>query len=176
MTLTVYAPPVRDRDEARREAAVRASGVLDASDDPQLRWMVESVRRSLRADVAAISILHQDWRYVVVASGTIPGVHSRRTSFCGHAIVGDDPVFCVADASRDARFAGNPYVEEGIVGFYAGVVLQGPEGYALGTLCVYDSAPRGGLTGFERSALVASGARVSERLAQRAEQSARPLH
>ena len=66
----------------------------------------------------------------------------RDTSFCGHAILGDD-LFIIPDASVDERFADNPAVlNDSYVRFYAGYPLKAPNGHKLGTLCIVDYQPR----------------------------------
>jgi signal transduction histidine kinase len=66
----------------------------------------------------------------------------RDTSFCGHAIAGNEEVMIVPDAREDKRFKGNPLVEGFKAIFYAGAPLIDKNGYKLGTLCVYDHQPR----------------------------------
>jgi GAF domain-containing protein len=67
---------------------------------------------------------------------------SRDISFCGHAILADS-LMVVPDALDDPRFAANPLVTgDPQVRFYAGAVVRGPSGHALGTLCVLDYYPR----------------------------------
>jgi len=66
----------------------------------------------------------------------------REISFCGHAILSEQPIFIVENANDDERFHDNPIVEDFKVSFYAGVPLINPDGFPLGTLCVYDMKPR----------------------------------
>jgi diguanylate cyclase (GGDEF)-like protein/PAS domain S-box-containing protein len=63
-------------------------------------------------------------------------------SFCDHTLT-DQDVVVVQDASKDDRFADNPFVTgpHGIR-FYAGVALRDADGFPLGTLAVADVTPR----------------------------------
>jgi len=67
---------------------------------------------------------------------------ARDISFCTHAIQAKDP-FVVRDAALDPRFANNPLVTgDPHIRSYAGIPLQTPEGYIVGTLCAIDQVPR----------------------------------
>ncbi|HEV2688136.1 MAG TPA: PAS domain S-box protein, partial [Bryobacteraceae bacterium] len=67
----------------------------------------------------------------------------REMSFCAHTILQRD-VLVVSDTLEDHRRLENcPLATHGGVRFYAGAPLMSKEGYALGTLCVMDSIPRG---------------------------------
>ena len=66
----------------------------------------------------------------------------RSTTFCTH-VIDDGMPLVVENATEDVRFADNPHVTApGGVRFYAGVPIHAPGGIAVGTLCVFDAAPR----------------------------------
>ncbi len=66
---------------------------------------------------------------------------SRDTSFCGHAILGNE-AFIIPNALEDPRFVDNPLVlHDPNIRFYAGCPLT-VNGYKLGTLCIMDKMPR----------------------------------
>ena len=84
-------------------------------------------------------------RFLATHGSDLPG-NPRELTFCRHFEDVRD-VAVVPDAAADGRFAANPLVA-GAPGlrFYAGAPMVTPEGHALGTVCVFDTAPRDGLT------------------------------
>jgi len=63
-------------------------------------------------------------------------------SICKHTIL-QNGIFAVPDITKDARFSDNPLVTGAPhLRFYAGAVLETPEGLPIGTLCVLDYQPR----------------------------------
>lgn len=85
--------------------------------------------------VNIISAAHQ---HQVGAWGVDPGVCSRGDSMCAKVFLTGEKTI-VADASRDPRFADNPFVtgELGRVRFYASVPLEMTSGFIPGSLCVF---------------------------------------
>jgi two-component sensor histidine kinase len=64
------------------------------------------------------------------------------SSICAHAILQPD-LFVVPDTTLDSRFADNPLVTgDPHLRFYAGALLETPDGLPLGTVCVLDYKPR----------------------------------
>jgi len=159
--ITLYEPAPMLADERQRERAVEASGALRLRSDPALQAIVEELRRSFAVSQAAVSILHSDWQYLIAAAGLPDGPYSRRTSFCGHAIEQPHTVFCIPDAQRDDRFAGNPVVVEGNgLRFYAAAPLIGADHVTLGAVCVADRHPRAMLDGPAACRLTAAAQEV----------------
>lgn len=71
-----------------------------------------------------------------------PGETPLDVSICAHAIL-QPGLLVVSDTLKDQRFADNPLVAgEPHLRFYAGGLLESPEGLPLGTLCVLDYKPR----------------------------------
>lgn len=154
-------------NEEARQQVVAASGALDARSDAVLQSLVEEATASLGTGMAAISIVYKEWQYLIAAVGMAPGVYSRRTSLCGHAIAASEQIFCIGDMQADDRFAGNPVVtDDQQLRFYAGAVLTDGEGVPLGTLCVFDQQARAVLDAAERARLHALAARVMARLSE----------
>ena len=92
--------------------------------------------------IALITLLDTKRNFLKSHYGLDFNQSPREISFCGHAIVSKEPIFIIEDATKDNRFCDNPLISEYNVSFYAGVPLINPDGYALGTLCIYDTVPR----------------------------------
>lgn len=166
MGITVYEPAPTPLDEVARERAVLSSRALAIRNDARLQELVEEGRRKLGAGMAAVSILYQDWQYLIAASGVMSRTYSRRTSLCAYAIMTRD-VFYVGDARADERFADNPMLVDGQhLRFYAGAPLVGEEQMPLGTLCVFDRRPRATFSDWDRQQLRGLADMATARLAE----------
>lgn len=167
MGVIFYAAAPTLADEAERETVIAASGLLDARDDVALTGLVREARRAFGTAMAGITILYQDWQYLIAADGLPSGVHSRRASFCGHTVAGEDGLLVVRDTHADERFAGNPNVMEGdAIRFYAGAALPGAGGVVLGALCIFDPCPRRTFVTEEEARLRAYAKRASLRIGE----------
>lgn len=91
---------------------------------------------------SAINVITHDQQHQVAAAGIDPSVCSRADSMCV-AVLDDVRTVVAPDASRDPRFATNPFVSGEIdtVRFYASAPLVTPEGTTIGRLCVFDDQP-----------------------------------
>jgi signal transduction histidine kinase len=139
--------------------------VLDTAADTDIDALTRLAAHLCQAPVAAVSLVDAERQWFLSRLGIAAPETPRGVSFCTHAIEGDG-IFEVADATRDARFAGTPLVVgEPHVVFYAGAPLVTPAGHAIGALCVIDHAPRT-LTADQREALTLIGRQVMRRLEQ----------
>ena len=130
-------------DDLERLAALRSYDILDTEPEPEFDDIARLAAEICRTPMAFVSLVDQDREFFKAAVGG-GGVREspRDISFSGHAIVGERPLV-VPDALQDTRFAENPNVIGGPrVRSYAGVPLITRHGYAIGTLCVKDTAPR----------------------------------
>lgn len=128
-------------DEARRLAAIEALGLLSPYIEDGMTRVVRLAAQVTGLPSAGFSLVgqHEQW---FKASVGVPYTRSpRATAFCAHAIASSRPLV-VADARRDPRFRDSPVVAGPPgVRFYAGTAVRDLEGYAVGTLCVLDTAP-----------------------------------
>ncbi len=169
MVISIYQVAPQPANEAAREDAVIRSEALTAAGLGELQVVVDRASAAFGAPMAAISIVFRDWQYLIATKGIKPGVYRRATSFCGHAIMTPDDVLIVEDATRDARFAGNPAViDEPGLRFYAGAPLLDAQGLPLGALCVVDGAPRPMLSQGKKAELAAMAREIVEILGRHA--------
>ncbi|WP_375428351.1 sensor histidine kinase [uncultured Sphingomonas sp.] len=131
----------------------------------------------LDAPLATVTVMDDEYQHFLSAHGVdLPG-SPRNLSFCTHFM--DEPgVSVVPDAAADPRFADNLYVTGDFkLRFYAGAPLVTPDGETLGSVCVYDTVPREGLTEMQRHGLAilakAAMGRLDDRRAEREREEAR---
>ncbi len=129
-------------DEDDRLAALRALLILNTPPEQRFDRIVAFAAHEFDMPRAAISLVDADRQWFKAGIGLSGSESSRSESFCGHAILRDEPMV-VPDALQDPRFADNPNVTQSPpVRFYAGAPLTLPSGHNVGTLCVFDEQPR----------------------------------
>lgn len=129
-------------NEKQRLAAVKSYHLLDTLPEKDFDNITALTASICDVPIALVTLLDADRNFLKSHYG-VPFTESpRNTSFCAHAILDDDHIFVVEDARKDPRFEKNPFVTDMNAIFYAGVRLLNPDGYPLGTLCVFDTKPR----------------------------------
>jgi sigma-B regulation protein RsbU (phosphoserine phosphatase) len=129
-------------DDADRLVALHDLNLLDTPPEERFDRITRLLTLVLRVPMAYISLVDADRQWFKSSCGLANPQTPRSISFCGHAILSDEPMI-VPDAAEDARFCDNPLVTgEPHIRFYAGHPLTGPGGHKVGTLCVADHRPR----------------------------------
>ena len=130
-------------DEAERLADLKDLNILDTPREPRFDRLTELAADVLDMPMVFVNLVDADRQWFKSTCG-LSGVETtpRDVGFCAHAIHEPD-LMLVPDASKDERFADNPFVTGDFhLRFYAGVPIRGRKGKAIGTLCLVDSRPR----------------------------------
>jgi diguanylate cyclase (GGDEF)-like protein len=129
-------------DENIRLTKLRALNILDTEPEERFDRLTRMAKRMFDVPIALVSLVDENRQWFKSCIGLDILETPRDISFCGHAILGDEP-FIISDTRTDERFADNPLVTgEPHIRFYAGCPLELPKGHKLGTLCIIDKKPR----------------------------------
>src|SRR3954470_14780700 len=129
-------------NEAERLAALYSLHILDTPAEERFDRVTRLALQLFNVPIAYVSIIDANRQWFKSACGINRGQTDRGISFCGHAIMQDEPLI-IPDALLDDRFYDNPLVtEDPKFRFYAGCPLQTASGQKVATLCIGDRAPR----------------------------------
>ena len=151
--------PKLPENELQRLSILSEYLLLDTLPEAEYDNITKLIATICNAPVSLITMIDKDRNFFKSHQGVPMQESPRDISFCGHAILSDDPIFIVKDARLDSRFIDNPLVDLADAIFYAGVPLINPEGLALGTLCIFDHEPRD-LSELQIDALITLGKQV----------------
>jgi diguanylate cyclase (GGDEF)-like protein len=133
--------PIPENDSARVESLQRML-LSSLPNEEELDRVTRTAQRLFGAPIVLITLVDRDRQWFKSCIGLTVRETPRAISFCGHAIVQDEPLI-VEDALSDDRFADNPLVlRKPKIRSYAGRTLRNSENFAIGTLCVLDRKPR----------------------------------
>ena len=134
--------PIIPADETERLAALHELRLLDTPAEERFDRITRTASALFQVPIALISLVDANRQWFKARTGLEIHETPRSISFCGHTILGTDPLI-VGDALEDPRFADNPLVTGSpSIRFYAGMPLNSASGKRLGTLCLIDRVPR----------------------------------
>ena len=128
--------------ETDRLNALKEYGILDTEFEQNFDEIVQLASQICETPVSLVTLVDADRQWFKAAVGTEIRETPLNMAFCTKAIKQPN-LFTVEDLSADEDFQNNPLVAGNPnVRFYAGVPLETPDGFPLGTLCVLDYKPR----------------------------------
>lgn len=139
--------------ESQRLAALYRYGVLDTEPEAAFDAITELAACICQTEAALLSLVDQDRLWFKAQLGFDRNSAPRAHAPCAQAIEQADDRPMLVDPAGDPRFAAHPALGAA-AGWhlYAGAPLVTPQGWAVGTLCVLDHAPRA-LTARQQQAL-----------------------
>jgi two-component system, NtrC family, sensor kinase len=154
--------------EVARLKALKGYHVLDTDPEAALDDLTILAAQICEAPIALISLVdeHRVWFKSQVGCDLIEIL--RESSFSAQAILQPSQILVIPDAAAEERFATNPLVIDApYIRFYGGTPLVTPDGFVIGTLCVFDRVPRH-LTSQQQESLRILGRQVVMQLESRA--------
>jgi two-component sensor histidine kinase len=128
--------------EEFRLAALRSYGILDTPREEDFDEVVRVAALICDAPISVVNLIDNGRQWFKAEVGLGVRETPLESSLCAHAILQPD-LFIVPDTTLDNRFCDNALVlGDPHLRFYAGALLETPEGFPLGTVCVLDYKPR----------------------------------
>jgi signal transduction histidine kinase len=126
--------------EEQRLANLLSYEILDTSREMRFDHLVHLANAICGTERSVISLIDSERQWFKARIGIDADETPRSLSFCSHTIQQND-VMEIEDARNDERFKAHPAVVSGDLRFYAGAPMTSPEGFNLGTLCVFGNKP-----------------------------------
>lgn len=129
--------------ETQRVAALQEYELLDRPADAELAALVRVATAVAGVPTATLNLIDSEYQCQLAPVGFVGRNTPRSDSMCALHFRSGGTVH-VPDARREPDYAGNPWVDGrlGSVRCYVSVPLVNPDGFALGTLCVFDVVER----------------------------------
>ncbi|GAA2896619.1 hypothetical protein Acy02nite_61110 [Actinoplanes cyaneus] len=131
-----------DEREQRRLAALHEYRLLDSPAGDELEAVVRVAATVAGVPTATLNLIDENRQCQLTTVGFTGGDSARSDSMCAIRFETGEFTY-LPDASLDATYRGNPWVTgvHADVRFYASAPLISPDGFALGSLCVFHDRP-----------------------------------
>jgi two-component sensor histidine kinase len=128
--------------ERERLAVLDRYEILDTPPEEEFDNIVRVVSAICDTPISLISLVGEGRQWFKSKYGTEMEGSPLEGSICAHALL-QPGLLEVPDTLEDKRTVDNPFVEgDPKVRFYAGALLETPEGLPIGTICTLDFKPR----------------------------------
>jgi GAF domain len=128
-------------NEAARLAALGRYNVLDTPPEVVFDQFAGLTAGLLNVPIAMVGLIDSERHWFKAAVGADFPYNMRENSFCQYTIL-EDKVLCIPDTQLDDRVNDILPVTLFGVRFYAGMPLTTPDGFNIGTVCIFDYQPR----------------------------------
>lgn len=129
-------------NESQRLEVLNQYQILDTPPEEIFDELAQLAANFCETPIALISIVDADREWFKSKIGVTISEVPRSISFGSYTIL-QSQILIIPDTLQDERFATNPLVtSNNYFRFYAGIPLITSSGFALGSLCVIDFAPR----------------------------------
>jgi two-component sensor histidine kinase len=131
-----------DCDSSIRLAALHDYEILDTPRESDFDDVVKLAARICGAPISVINLIESDRQWFKAEIGLGIRETAIDVSICRHVLL-QPGITVIPDLRDDPRMSLNPLVTavDGLR-FYAGCLLETPEGLGIGTLCILDNKPR----------------------------------
>ena len=135
--------PITPDNEIERLQALREYSILDTLPEQDFDDITKIASEICQTPISLITLIDSNRQWFKSNHGLNIREAPRDYAFCAHAINNPYEILTVKDSREDDRFANNPLITgyPNVI-FYAGIPLDNPAGFSLGTICVIDNKPR----------------------------------
>ena len=139
MTNSKYPLPINENE---RLEALLSYNVLDTFSEKEFDDITTLAAYICQVPIVSISLIDDKRLWFKSIIGLDISEIPREVSFCQYSIMGDE-LLEVPNTLENEIFKDNPFVM-GVsnIRFYAGVPLTTPDGFNIGTLCMFDKTPK----------------------------------
>ena len=147
---STYPTPLNE--EARLQS-LYSLNILDTPPEERFDRIVNLAQAVFGTQMVRLTFVDRDRTWYKACVGPEANEGSRDTALCAHTVMNDE-ILVSLDLSQDPRFRNHPQVLAGPkLRFYAGAPIILADGMRVGTLCIFDTAPRDAFSDKERGFL-----------------------